>query len=386
MPRESDGGFDPRREVRGHGPWMLESFEPSVGMTWVKNPDYYIKDRPFPDRLEVPILPDYAQRLAQFKVGNIHTNVASLADVLQGKQDAPRAVLMQGDNYRASGGGYVTFGWETGSPWADVRLRQALSLTIDREAYADTLENVSAFERAGLDLPIKNNSIVYAGWGPAYLDPDNEREFGATAKFLKMDIEESKKLLSAAGHANGIEFEWVYSSEQYGAEYIKSAQVMAGMFPAAGFRVKELSMPYQAYQNKYSEGTYWDFGGVVHRAGRAWPSIGHFLSAFTNPAGSHYHGASVDGKNMDQGDAKLNDLVQKIIGEFDQKRQNDLIHEVTRYYTGQVYSISRPSNTPGYLLNWPVIGNLGVNSTFVGGAVTDPWLNYWIDATKAPLA
>ena len=384
MPRESEGGFDPRREVRGHGPWMLESFEPSVRLVWRKNPDYYVANRPFPDRLEIPIIPDYAQRLAQFKAGNIYTNVTTAADVIQTKKDVPNASMLQGA-YRSSGGGYVTFGWETGSPFADVRLRQAVSMSIDREAYANTLENTEAFAKEGLELPIKYNTIVYAGWGPAYLDP-NSKDFGPNAKYLEYNVAEAKKLVSAAGFPNGMEFEWVYSTEQYGAEYVRSAQIMAGMFPAAGFRVKEVAIPYQAYQNKYSESTYWDFGGVVHRAGRAWPSIPHNFFAFMNPSGSHYHGASADGKNVDKGDPKLNELVQKIVGEFDQKRQNELIHDTIRYYSGQVYSISRPSNTTGYTLSWPAIGNLGLNSSFVGGASTDPWLNYWIDPTKAPLA
>src|SRR6266511_2952167 len=43
MPREADGGFDPRKDIRGHGPWMLESYEPSVRMVYRKNPDFYIK-------------------------------------------------------------------------------------------------------------------------------------------------------------------------------------------------------------------------------------------------------------------------------------------------------------------------------------------------------
>jgi hypothetical protein len=110
------------------------------------------------------------------------------------------------------------------------------------------------------------------------------------------------------------------------------------------------------------------------------------LFAFTNPAGTNYHGASTDGKNVDKGDAKLTDLVNKMTGEFDLAKQNALAHELIRYYTQQTYSISRPSNSKGYTVTWPVIGNYGVNSTFVGGASTDPWLNWWIDPSKAPLA
>src|SRR5437764_971767 len=45
MPRESEGGFNPKTDVRGHGPWLLDVYEPSVRMVWKKNSDYYIGGR-----------------------------------------------------------------------------------------------------------------------------------------------------------------------------------------------------------------------------------------------------------------------------------------------------------------------------------------------------
>jgi peptide/nickel transport system substrate-binding protein len=386
MPRESDGGYDPRREVRGHGPWMLESYEPSVRFVWARNPDYYIKDRPFPDKLEMPILPDYAARQAQFKAGNLHTSVTTPEDVIQTKKDAPRTLMVQGDRFQTAGGGYVSFGWETGSPWGDVRLRQALSMTIDNDAYADTLENRDAYSREGIDLPVAFNSIIYAGWTGAYLDPTSDKEFGPNNKYLKLNIAEAKKLLAAAGHPSGLEFDWIFSTEQYGAAYLKSVQILAGMFEAAGFKPRQVPLSYANYQVRYISSDYWNFGGVIHRAGRQWPALASMLFAFTNPSGTNYHGASSDGRNVDKGDAKLTDLVNRMTGEFDLAKQNALAHELIRYYTQQTYSISRPSNSKGYTVTWPVIGNYGVNSTFVGGASTDPWLNWWIDPSKAPLA
>jgi len=79
-------------------------------------------------------------------------------------------------------------------------------------------------------------------------------------------------------------------------------------------------------------------------------------------------------------------MVNQLIGEFDVKKQQTIVQDVIRYYSQQVYSISRPSNTPGYTLSWPAIGNLGLNNTYVGGSAIDPWLNWWIDASKPPLA
>ena len=81
MPRESDGGFDPKNEVRGYGPWLLDEYVPSSHATWRKNPDYYVKGRPFPDKLERPLVSDNASRLAQFRAGNILTDVVQNSPV-----------------------------------------------------------------------------------------------------------------------------------------------------------------------------------------------------------------------------------------------------------------------------------------------------------------
>jgi ABC-type transport system substrate-binding protein len=200
-----------------------------------------------------------------------------------------------------------------------------------------------------------------------------------------MNLAEAKKLLAAAGAPN-LEFDWFYSTEQYGAEYLKSAQIIAGMLPEAGLKPRQVALPYQQFQQRFSDVNYWNFQGVIHRAGRAWPSLAQNLFAFTNPRGTNYHGASSDGKNLEQGDARLTGLVDRLIGEFDLKKQQEIAHEVIRYYTQQTYSISRPSNSPGLTLWWPVIGNVGLNTTYVGGSAVDPWLNWWIDESKPPLA
>ena len=167
MPRESAsgaaGGFDPRTTIRGHGPWVLEEHVPSVRFIWKKNPDYYVKDRPFADRLERPIIPEYAARLAQFKTGNIHTTVATPNDMMQIKADAPKTVLRQEPNYPISITGYQGFGYEGESPFKDTRVRQAVSMLVDREAYADVIENRDNLRAAGFEMPTAYHTIA-PGW------------------------------------------------------------------------------------------------------------------------------------------------------------------------------------------------------------------------------
>jgi len=119
MPRESDGGFDPKTTVRGYGPFLLDDYRPSAYTHWKKNPDYYVKGRPYYDRLERSLLPDLATRLAQFKAGNIHTDVVEQTqdNVVQLKKDVPATLLLlggggYGKNWNPVTSGNLYFGYE----------------------------------------------------------------------------------------------------------------------------------------------------------------------------------------------------------------------------------------------------------------------------------
>jgi len=91
QPREAEGGFNPRNEVRGHGPFILEEYVPSSYFRYARNPDYFLKGRPFPDKVEVPIVTEPATRLAQFRAGNIYADVLtnSQQDIVPTKKDTP---------------------------------------------------------------------------------------------------------------------------------------------------------------------------------------------------------------------------------------------------------------------------------------------------------
>jgi peptide/nickel transport system substrate-binding protein len=64
MPREADGGFDPRNETRGSGAWIMTEYRRSTLYTFKRNPNWYMKDRPFMDGIELPIIPEYAAQLS----------------------------------------------------------------------------------------------------------------------------------------------------------------------------------------------------------------------------------------------------------------------------------------------------------------------------------
>jgi ABC-type transport system substrate-binding protein len=401
MPREFDGGFDPRTTVRGHGPYMLEEYNPSGRFVWAKNPNYYVKDRPFLDKIEIPIIPEYATRLAQFRAGNIHTDVVGgfgggQADIIPTKRDLPETLLTQADSYPTQASWWFTFGYDGNAPFKDQRMRQAASMLIDREGYIDAIDNRDGFARDGLDLDTAYNTVVSAGWTGFWLDPKNEREFGPNAKFLQHNIEEAKKLIAAAGQ-NNVEFDFNYNASPQFPIQGRIVELYNAMFLDGGLRPKlnGITNPtqyqdeyYYGYQSRgYVAGTKKGFGGITMGQERPFATVALMVFGTLHKDGAFYKGMTPDGRNVQDGDPKVNELALKIQQEFELSKQQSLVQELIRYFTGQSYYVPQPSAARAFSLWWPVIGNLGAYSNGVSPNLwTERHLHWWIDSTKPPLS
>ena len=398
MPRESEGGFDPRSDARGYGPWLLEEFRPSAYTYWRKNPDYYVKDRPFFDRLERTLVPEFATRLSQFKAGNIHTDVVqnSQQDVIQLKRDVPQTLLRQQQTFQGTTSPNIIFGYEGNSIFKDVRMRQAMSMSIDREAFADAIENRESFARDGLPVEVAMNSMLSAGWPDFWMDPQDEKAFGPNAKYLQYNPTEAKKLIAAAGHANGADFDFFFNKENtYGATYARMVEIYAAMFQEVGLRPTLEGQPYAQWLANwqygyipaaFAAGTVKGFSGAGLSAERARFTPALSLYGVLHSEGDAFHGATPTGNEAVKGDPKLNDILGKARQELDRDKAIDLVQEAIRYTTQQAYMIPKPSNPKFFTIWWPAIGNQGTyESSVVGPNIwAETRLNWWLDTTKPP--
>src|SRR5207302_7200595 len=83
------------------------------------------------------------------------------------------------------------------------RVRQAISMSWDRDLYFDSLLNVSRFRSDG--IPVETRWRTHYGTGAGWwLDPKG-KDFGPNAKYFQHNPGEAKKLLAAAGYPNGFE-------------------------------------------------------------------------------------------------------------------------------------------------------------------------------------
>ncbi len=181
QPREADGGFDPQMTMRGSGPWMLTDYQPSVSFSYRRNPNFYRKDVPYLDGIDVPIIPEYAQGLAQLKAGHLHWFDIASEDVLPTKREDPSLQMTQQDNFPGSYASAL-FSLKPDSAWRDERLRQALSMLIDRDLAISARYSTDAFAGAGLNVETRWTTLLGVS-EPDWLDP-REKDFGDAGKYF----------------------------------------------------------------------------------------------------------------------------------------------------------------------------------------------------------
>ncbi|MDA1147815.1 MAG: ABC transporter substrate-binding protein, partial [Chloroflexi bacterium] len=220
FPKEADGGFDPATTMIGAGPYILNEYRPSGGFSYDRNPTYYElgedgESLPYVDKLERPIIPEYANRLAQFLAGNLSQIDVNSEDILSLRADHPEFQWLGQVSQLQS-----IFYWDniltTDAPYGDERFRQAVSMSLDRDGLTDLGYNTFALSDAGLPASTSWNNIIPAGWGDRWwLDPQSP-DHGDSGKWFNYSPEEAKKLLAAMGVEDGYAIPYIYTNRYSG--------------------------------------------------------------------------------------------------------------------------------------------------------------------------
>ena len=407
LPKEGDGqdaNFFNRWQF-GSGPFYIDAFEPSVKLVLKRNPNYELRDvgdgglkRPFVDGVDFVIVPDAAAAAAQFRAGQLYQpglGLSTVDDILQAKKDIPDLMLRAYDDTTA-----VTewFGMSAEGPWKDERVRQAVHYGWDYDAFIDVLGASEKLETAG--IPFKKNwNTAIPGGGPGsymyfpgmYLDP-RDSKFGENAKYFTLgdrakNIAEAKKLLSAAGFANGIDFKHIQYPLGFGQQ--PAQDVIEGMLQEIGLKAtQEKVMIPDIFnyifppQDKTKPAGNWkemlntvDFGG---------PDVGNYLLGHFSKRGNLFGGWDANNKGAtNDGDPVLNDTTDKVLLEFDNAKRVQLVHEFQRYMAKKFYYSRYPGGTVTLQIAWPAIANWNV---WRGQNLNSSYTFEWLDTTKKPIA
>ena len=380
MPKESDGGFDPRNDTRGFGPWILQNYQRSVIFQYRKNPDYYLKDQklPFLDGIDYPIVAEYAAGLAQFKAKKIWAFTPQQQDIVDTHKGQPELLLDKNAFGRTNW--LLYFGLQPGSPFLDERVRQAASMLIDRDTWIDTFNNVSNFNKAGYGVNVRWHSHISSGNEGIWLDPKG-KDLGEGAKNFAFNQAEAKKLLQAAGFNSTIETELRFiQTGEYGTTFPKQCDAFKGMLEDGGmFKLTQINPDYQTdYLPKiyYGKG---DFKGIAIGASTQYPDVDGYMFAYYHTTGARQK-VAFQGKN---GDAKSDSLIEAQRKELDANKRIAIIQDWQRYMATKMLMIPFPGQAETFTLSWPWTGNFGVWRAWDAENAADETTIYtWFDKAK----
>ncbi|HEY6102898.1 MAG TPA: ABC transporter substrate-binding protein [bacterium] len=213
---------DPRVKALGSGPFVLAEFGPgSVRLT--RNDRYWRKDAagnklPYADAVVYRVIPDPATLRAAVRAGEVDLIIGFGVDIT-----AARA-LQGAEGLRIMSTPDLTYSLvginDSKAPFSDVRVRQALSLAVDREQIVQVVYG----GRGTVGGPIPP---TLEEWKPVP---------AARLPFYRRDVNRAKQLLQQAGQGSGVAVKMMPIPTV--PEAVQLAQVLKEQLAPAGFNVE----------------------------------------------------------------------------------------------------------------------------------------------------
>jgi peptide/nickel transport system substrate-binding protein len=372
MGKEAGGAYNTLEKAVGTGPWMLDSYLPSSRWLFKRHPEYWQKDLPHMDGIETYIVPEVSQYLAQFQVGTFPTFNPTLAgdmqDLAEGKTD--RRIYKN-----EIGGSTAGIGFGRGDPNSpflkDNRLRQAVSVAIDRDTITEVLNDVDAWRALGLDREYHHiNAVVGVGFSKWWTDPRGP-EMGEEAQFFEFDPQKAKQLLSAGGFPNGLDTEMHFAANNYAQIYRDKVQLFIGYLKEVGINAEPKPDDYGTVHN--IRGSAGELPGMVAHQNTGFGDPALLLDYLFSP------GASRNMMKVD--DPIFNDLNAKQSVELDEKKRRDIFIQIYRHLTREMRFVPYSDGSiAGFTVAYDWYRNYGAyrNSLANQGGGTENLIHRWI--------
>ncbi len=349
LPSEAfEEGYDRASTVIGTGPFVMTEREVDVATRYEANPDYWEtgfdgEALPYLDSFEQVVINDTQQVIAAFQAGEIQLMTNGLPTELRDQliQDYPEAFYGE---WIDAGMGQIGVNMDR-EPFNDLRVRQAISLAVDREGMGDTI-------RGGGTIP--------SNVAPAQADfalPEEERN-----ELLQYDPERAKELLAEAGYADGLDATLI-ATDRYGALYTAQTEWLVEDLEAIGINVTLELLDYATY------------------FGSRWPDVEYDLqfgpqTPFLEPdewlRGQMGTGAGRNWYNIS--DPVLDGLLDEQLGMTDADARAEKIREIQRY---TLENLMNPIPVWTYLTQWnyaPEFKNFFRHASYGFNGLEGAWL------------
>ena len=297
--------FTPSKEVNGTGPFKLVKYIPNDRVVYEKNKNFWKSDQPYVDRITLKIIPDEATRIAAVRSGAIHGSRVSSADLIRPLENDPNIQIITGVTGQTRVFQISVKG--DGKPWNDRRVRQAMSMAIDRK----DLSNKVYGGKGSLTGPVPD------AWGVYGLSQNELRQ----NIYLQHNPDMARKLLASAGYPNGFEISLMVPNVP---QYEAIAQVVQYHLAKVGIKGNLDKRENAQFGAAYRDGSY---EGFINAQGfRLDPTgkLNHWGAPSKAPQKNWYD--YPNGWN----DEKLKVMFDTAVSTFDVMVRSNLIKEMQR--------------------------------------------------------
>jgi len=319
-----------------------------VKVSFERNPNYFKDGLPYADAIEAHVIPDAATRLAALRSGQINMFPAAGPQALQQVQKTNPDYFIKSCPSLFHMGIRLRLDKE---PWSDVRVRRALSMSLDRDAI------VSAALRG-------DGEPVLQAWP---LDPEALKlsEFpDEVQQYMQYNPTKAKELLAEAGYPNGFSTTVVWTAN-YGSPWQEVAETILTMMRAVGINAEFDMHEYGPFLGAGNTLSYDDvyFG---------WTNSFDFSDLASTYYWSEYQPPNTLSLAPD---AHLNEIVARLWASDDSTR-SAIVKELQIYVADQSYRVTSPVWGNGIMAR-PEIKNVGWRGT--NKMYHQIFENAWID-------
>ena len=182
---------DMRTNPIGTGPFKFVEFKRGESVKFVRNPDYWKKDRPYLDGIEWKVIENRSTRILAFVAGefdmtfNADVTVPLLKDVTS---QSPKAICELVPTYVSTN----LIINPKAAPFNDAKIRKAMALTLDRKAFIDILSG-GKDDISGVMLPPPEGL-----WG---MPPEELQRLPGYAADVEKSRAEARQIMEGLGYS-----------------------------------------------------------------------------------------------------------------------------------------------------------------------------------------
>ena len=184
---------DMRLKPVGTGPFKFVEFKQNESMKIVRNPDYWKKDRPYPDGIEFTIIPNRSTAILAFVAGKFDMTFPTEVTIPLLKDIQSQAPQVMCDLVPINVAINLIVNRER-PPFDNAELRRAMALTLDRQAFIDILTEGKG-DMGGAMLPPPEGV-----WG---MPPEMLKTIPGYGSDVQANRAQARKIMEKLGYGPG---------------------------------------------------------------------------------------------------------------------------------------------------------------------------------------